>query len=152
SQMTAVFTKHYTCEQAREEQQQAADAEHIANIEKSKSHVIIYMWQKEIDEATVLEVQGGFKWLHFVLGAEILSKVGLRHQDEQEVKFRLYNTTIHTWTTVQIGYVITLRDGDQIFLKWANIINCLDFDDLLSGSQGHKPHFLKNLPHDCTYV
>ena len=46
SQMTAVFTKHYACQWALEEQQQAADAEHIANIEKVKSHVIIYAWQK----------------------------------------------------------------------------------------------------------
>jgi hypothetical protein len=100
----------------------------------------------------VLEVQGGFKWPHFVLSAAILSEVGLCHQDEQEVKFRLYNTTIHTWTTVRIGHVITLRDGDHIFLKRANVIHCLNFDDLLSGSQGRKPHFSKNLPHDRTYV
>jgi GRF zinc finger len=46
SQMTAVFTEHYTCEQAREEQRRAADAERIANIEKAKSHVIVYAWQK----------------------------------------------------------------------------------------------------------
>ena len=46
SQMTAVFTEHYACQQALEEQQQVADAERIANIEKVKSHVIIYAWQK----------------------------------------------------------------------------------------------------------
>jgi hypothetical protein len=46
SQMTAVFTEHYARQQALEEQQRAADAERIANIEKLKSHVIIYAWQK----------------------------------------------------------------------------------------------------------
>jgi hypothetical protein len=46
SQMTAVFTEHYARQQALEEQQRAADAERIANIEKVKSHVIIYAWQK----------------------------------------------------------------------------------------------------------
>ena len=44
--MTAVFTEHYTRQQALEERQQAADAERIANTEKVKSHVIIYAWQK----------------------------------------------------------------------------------------------------------
>jgi hypothetical protein len=102
----------------------------------------------------VLEVQGGFKWPHFDLSAAILSEVGIRHQDEQEVKFRLYNTTIRTWTTVRIGHVITLRDGDHIFLKRPDVIHCLNFDDLLFGSQGRKPHwhFSKNLPHDRAYV
>jgi hypothetical protein len=46
SQMTAIFTKHYAREQAQEEQRRAADAERIANVEKAKSHVIIYAWQK----------------------------------------------------------------------------------------------------------
>ena len=46
SQMTAVFTEHYARQQALEEQRRAADAERIANIEKVKSHVIIYAWQK----------------------------------------------------------------------------------------------------------
>ena len=46
SQMTAVFTEHYACQRALEEQQRTADAERIANIEKVKSHVIIYAWQK----------------------------------------------------------------------------------------------------------
>jgi len=46
SQMTAVFTEHYASQRALEEQQRAADAERIANIEKVKSHVIIYAWQE----------------------------------------------------------------------------------------------------------
>ncbi|KAF8219142.1 hypothetical protein L208DRAFT_1342984 [Tricholoma matsutake] len=142
--MTTIFTNNYMCEQAREEQRWAADAEHIANIKKAKSHIIIYAWQEGKVSPSFAVV-----FPHFVLGAEILSGVGLCHQDEQEVKFRLYNMTICTWTTVWIGHVITLRDGDQIFLKWANVIDCLNFDDLLSGSQGHKPHFSS---HDHTYV
>ena len=46
SQMTAVFTEHYARQQTLEEQRRAADAERIANIERVKSHVIIYAWQK----------------------------------------------------------------------------------------------------------
>ncbi|KAF8238041.1 hypothetical protein L208DRAFT_1214824, partial [Tricholoma matsutake] len=129
----------------------AADAERLENIEKSKSHIIIYAWQKDDVEATVLEVQGGFKWPHFILSSAILSKVGLHHEGEQ-LKFWLYNTAICTWTTVQIGHIITLQDGDQVFLKQADVTRCLKFDALLSGSEEHKPHFVKDLPCDCTYI
>ena len=84
-------------------------------------------------------------------GAAILSKVGLYNQDEQEVNFRLYNTSIHTWTSIQIGHIITLRDGNHIFLNHTNVIHCLDFDNLLSCSQGRNPHFSRNLTHDHVY-
>ncbi|KAF8233779.1 hypothetical protein L208DRAFT_1265094 [Tricholoma matsutake] len=107
SQLTAVFTKHYVTQHALEEQRRAADAEPLENIEKAKSHIIIYAWQKDDVEATVLEVQGGFKWPYFILSSVILSKVGLHHEDEQ-FKFRLYNTAVCTWTTVWIGHIITL--------------------------------------------
>jgi hypothetical protein len=46
SQMTAVFTEHHARQQALEEQRRAADAERISNVEKVRSHVIIYAWQK----------------------------------------------------------------------------------------------------------
>lgn len=44
--MTTAFTQHYATEQAREEHQQAENAEHLANIEKAKRQVIIYAWPK----------------------------------------------------------------------------------------------------------
>jgi hypothetical protein len=46
SQLTAVFIKHYATQHALEEQRWAANAECPENIEKAKSHVIIYAWQK----------------------------------------------------------------------------------------------------------
>jgi hypothetical protein len=99
----------------------------------------------------VLEVQGGFKWPHFILSSVILSEVGLHHEDKQ-LKFRLYNTAVCTWTTVQISHIITLQDGDHIFLKQADVTRCLKFDALLSGSEERKPHFVKDLPCDRTYI
>ena len=48
----------------------------------------------------MFEVQGGFKWPHFVLTAAILSEVDLLFGDETEARFKLYNTVIHTWTKV----------------------------------------------------
>jgi len=81
-----------------------------------------------------------------------LSYLGLYHQDEQVVNFRLYNMTIHTWTTIRIGHIITLRDGNRVFLKRAYVIHCLEFDNLLSRSRGHNPHFSRNLPRDRAYI
>lgn len=100
----------------------------------------------------MFEVQGGFKWPHFVLTAAILSEVDLLLGDEKEARFKIYNTAIHTWTKVRIGHVITLKDGDHIFLKGHDVVSCQDFDRLLSVSQDRKPHFLKNLPRERAHI
>ena len=42
SQMTATFTEQHAVHQALEEKQRAEDANRLANIEKAKTHVIIY--------------------------------------------------------------------------------------------------------------
>jgi len=70
----------------------AENAEHLANIEKAKTQVIIYAWPKVCHsimcifnmgltslhqdgaEAMVFEVQGGFTWLLFTLTLPILSE------------------------------------------------------------------------------
>ena len=100
----------------------------------------------------MFEVQGGFKWPHFVLMAAILSEVDLLLGDEKEARFKIYNTTIHMWTKVRIGHVITLKDGDHIFLKGHDVVLCQDFYRLLSGSQERKPHFFKNLPRERAHI
>jgi hypothetical protein len=101
---------------------------------------------------TVFEVQGGFKWPHFVLTAAILSEVDLLFGDEKEARFKMYNTVIRTWTKVRIGHVVTLKDGDHIFLKGHDVVLCQDFDRLLSGSQERKPHFSKNLRQERAHI
>lgn len=100
----------------------------------------------------MFEVQGGFKWPHFVLMAVILSEVDLLLGDEKEARFKIYNTAIHTWTKVQIGHVITLKDGDHIFLKGCDVVLCQDFDCVLSGSQECKLHFFKHLPCEHAHI
>lgn len=100
----------------------------------------------------MFEVQGGFKWPHFVLTAAILSEVDLLIGDEKEARFKIYNTAIHTWTKVRLGHVIALKDGDRIFLKGHDVVLCQDFDRLLSGSQDYKPHFFKNLPNERAHI
>ncbi|KAF8232625.1 hypothetical protein L208DRAFT_1271279 [Tricholoma matsutake] len=152
SQMTVAFTQHHACQQSLEEAQRAADAEHIVNIEKAKHHVIIYAWVKDNIEATVLEVQGGFKWPHFMLTPAILLDVDLLLADETEGSFKLYNAVIRTWMKVRIGHVITLKDCNHIFLKGHNVIQCHNFDNLHSLSQGSAPHFSKNLPCERAYI
>lgn len=168
SQMTAAFTKHYALEQDREELRRAADTERLANIDKAKHHVVIYAWpkvrsrvregffllimfQQDNVEATVVEVQGGFKWPHFALTPSVLSQAELSNPDETMSYFKLYNTSIHTWSKVQVGHVITLKAGDHIFLKGRNVTHCPDFDRLFTG-QLRAPHFSNNLQHERAHV
>ena len=168
SQMTAVFTKHYALEQSREELRRAADIERLANIDKAKHHVVIYAWPKVCSricegfflviifhqnniEATVVEVQGGFKWPHFALTPSVLSQAELSNQDEATPYFKLYNTSIHTWSKVQVGHVITLKAGEHIFLKGYDVTHCEGFDHLFT-AQLRPPHFSNNLPRERAHV
>ena len=168
SQMTAAFTKHYALKQGREELRRAADTERLANIDKAKHHVVIYAWpkvcsgvrcvfsilivfQQDNTEATVVEIQGGFKWPHFALTPSVLLQAELSNQDEVTSCFKLYNTSIRTWSKVQAGHVITLKAGDHIFLKGHNVTHCPDFDRLFMG-QLRTPHFSNNLQHECAHV
>ncbi|KAF8227788.1 hypothetical protein L208DRAFT_1294878 [Tricholoma matsutake] len=152
SQMTTAFTQQYADKHALEEQQRAVDVERLANIEKAKNHVIIYAWPKEDVEATVFEVQGGFKWPLFPLTPAILYDTDLMLLGEQQAWFKRYNPSIHTWTKVLVGHIVTLKASEHIFLKGYDIDNCWDFDCLLSASQESAPHFFKNISHERAYV
>ncbi|KAF8220161.1 hypothetical protein L208DRAFT_1128145, partial [Tricholoma matsutake] len=129
-----------------------ADAERLANINKAKHHIIIYAWPKDNAEATIIEVQGGFKWPHFVLTTTILSQADLLAPEDVIAHFKLYNTSIHTWSNVQVGHIIMLKAGDHIFLKGHDVTHCLDFDHLLTIGQHRIPHFSNNLPHEHAHV
>lgn len=94
----------------------------------------------------MFEVQGGFKWPYFVLTAAILLEADLSFDDQTEARFKIYNMAIHTWTKIPIGYIVTLKHGDHIFLKGHDVVRCKNFDCLLSGNQERRPHFLNNLP------
>ena len=95
SQLTTAFTKYHATEQAQEEHQWVLNAEHLANIKKTKHQVIIYAWpkvcsslivhgfveltlfQQDNVKAIIFEVQGGFTWPLFTLTAAVLSEAGL---------------------------------------------------------------------------
>ena len=75
----------------------------------------------------MLEVQGGFTWLLFLLTPTVLCDEDLMLPGEQEVQFKRYNPSIHTWSKVLVGHIITLKAGEHIFLKGYDINNCQDF-------------------------
>ena len=112
SQIVPAFTHQYAREQAFEESKRAADAERLANIEKAKHSVMVYGWARvslsfllllatfkillsqDDKDATIFEAQGGFKWPHFVLSAEVLGEVDLLVGAEDEVRVDMYNVSI----------------------------------------------------------
>ena len=100
----------------------------------------------------MFEVQGGFKWPLFPLTPAILHDTDLMLPGEQQARFKRYNPSIHTWSKVLVGHIITLKAGEHIFLKGYDVNNCQDFDRLLSASQESEPHFFKNLSHEHAYV
>jgi hypothetical protein len=71
---------------------------------------------------------------------------------EQQARFKRYNPSIHNWSKVLVGHIITLKAGEHIFLKGYDVNNCQDFDRLLSASQQCEPHFFKNISHERAHV
>jgi hypothetical protein len=71
---------------------------------------------------------------------------------EPQARFKKYNPSIHTWSKVLVGHIVTLKAGEHIFLKGYDVNNCRDFNCLLSASQESAPHFFKNLSHERAYV
>lgn len=100
----------------------------------------------------MFEVQGGFKWPLFPLTPAVLFDVDLMLPGEEHVWFKKYNPSIHTWSKVPVGYIVTLKPGEHIFLKGYDVTRCRDFDHLLSASQQRDLHFFKNLPHERAQV
>ncbi|KAF8219603.1 hypothetical protein L208DRAFT_1127622, partial [Tricholoma matsutake] len=152
SQMTAAFTQHYAHELELEEQCRAADALQIECHNKAKHNVIVYGWAKSGGQATVSKIQGNFKWPHFVLTADVLSEVDLLMGPEAEAHVKLYKDTIGTWVKVRLGHVVTLKDRDRVFFKGLDILECPDFDCLLSQSHCQPTHFMNNLPKEWAFV
>ncbi|KAF8229680.1 hypothetical protein L208DRAFT_1156802, partial [Tricholoma matsutake] len=124
----------------------------LVNIEKAKHSVMVYGWAKDDQDATIFEVQGGFKWPHFVLSAEVLGEVDLMVGAEDDVCIDMYNVSIGRWMKVWVGQVVLMKDRDHVFMKGVNVATCLEFDKLLAESKCLHPHFLDNLPQEWAFV
>ncbi|KAF8230775.1 hypothetical protein L208DRAFT_1280368, partial [Tricholoma matsutake] len=135
-----------------EEGKQAADAKRLVNIEKAKHSIMVYGWATDNQDAMIFEAQGGFKWPHFVLSAEVLGEVDLLVGPEDDVCVDMYNPSIGWWTKVCVGQVVLMKDCNHIFIMGVNVRTCLHFDNLLSESKRLHPHFLDNLPQEQAFV
>ncbi|KAF8233121.1 hypothetical protein L208DRAFT_1558610, partial [Tricholoma matsutake] len=124
----------------------------LANIEKYKHSVMVHGWARDDQDATIFEVQGGFKWPHFVLSAKVLGEVDMLVGTEDDVHVDMYNVSIGQQTKVQVGQVILMNDCDHVFMKGVNITTCLKFDKLLAESKCLHPHFLDNLPQEWAFI
>jgi hypothetical protein len=58
----------------------------------------------------------------------------------------LYNVSSSIWARVKIGYVITLKSGDHVFLKSAAVRHCKDIESLLRDPTAAIIHQCENLP------
>ena len=94
----------------------------------------------------MFEVWGGFKWLLFPLTSAVLCDVDLMLPGKDHALFKKYNPSIHTWSKIPVGHIVTLKANEHIFLKGYDVMSCRDFDRLLSASQQHEHHFFKNFP------
>jgi hypothetical protein len=87
-----------------------------------------------------------------VITADVLSEVNLLIGPEVEARVNLYKNTLGTWAKVRIGHVITLKEGDRVFLKGLDVSTCANFDRLLSLSNRQVPNFMNNLRQERAFV
>lgn len=57
-----------------------------------------------------------------------------------------YNTSLRTWTKVKLGFVLTVKEQDHIFLKALNVTDCLNFNHHFNNQDQHKSHIFDQLP------
>jgi hypothetical protein len=65
-------------------------------------------------EPTVVEIQDGFTWPHFIIGRSALNDLDF----ESDVSsIQLYRTSLGAWTRVKEGHIIPVEENDRVFLK-----------------------------------
>jgi hypothetical protein len=105
-------------------------------------------------EPTVVQFQSGFQWPHFALTHDVLCELDLTTTaNEADICVKLYNSSLRTWTKVHPGFVIAVKEGEQVFLKALHVTDCTDFDRLINNTLKEPLHNIcTDLKQECSYV
>ena len=114
---------------------------------------MVYAWTRDDTPHVVHVVQTGFIWPYFVISSPLLSALGLLEAGERG-DLRMYDEMDFVdWIAVDIGHVVEVQEGQQLFLKDQSLRKCIDFQKCLDApSWSSKPHLRFNLPREHAYV
>ena len=153
SHLHPIFTEALAQQQQLREQQQKLNLELQAHAKKTKECVTIYAWINDDTPAIVHIVQSGFVWPYFSLLSELLSTLGLAEASTHGLLWLYDETDFMDWVAVDVGHMIEVQEGQQIFLKDHSIHKCAGFQKCLDApSCSSKPHLHFNLPAEHAYV
>jgi hypothetical protein len=71
--------------------------------------------------------------------------------DRTAWRVKLYDNSLRMWTKVKPGLVVTVKEGESVFLKALDVTDCIDFDRYLNAT-GKNLHIRHHLPQERTYV
>ncbi|KAF8236154.1 hypothetical protein L208DRAFT_1035315, partial [Tricholoma matsutake] len=144
SHMPPIFTDQYHHEQELLEKNHVVEAQRQQLMKQSKHGIVVYAWAKDDESLTIQEFQAEFQWPHFVLTSDILSDLTL----SVPLITQLFQPSLSTWVNVKPGYVITVKEGDHVFLKASQVKSYLDFN---AGSFSSLVHLHYNFPGEHAY-
>jgi hypothetical protein len=89
-----------------------------------------------------------------VLSRDVLYELELIASiNSPDVRVRLYDPSRKLWTKVPIDFVVAAKEGEEIYLKTADVTDCLNFDAILAAAIGQEVvNIRSNLKNDRAYV
>ena len=108
----------------------------------------VYAWKADADKPKIQSIQQGFTWPYFKLSPTILALVDLDHAGEFSA-LQIYNDAdLETWLMINIGHVVTVHEGQHVFLRDCSVKNCVGFDKYIK--EICHPHLLTGLCQEHT--
>lgn len=85
----------------------------------------LFITYQDDTNPTVIEIQEGFTWPHFVLDDKVLTLVGLTATSVDE-QFNIFCTSLGIWTVISRGHVLEVAENNQVFIKSLSVLDCKD--------------------------
>ncbi|KAF8797811.1 hypothetical protein BYT27DRAFT_7124718 [Phlegmacium glaucopus] len=150
SHLTPIYTESLTREYELQQTNARLDAERIASAKQAAQKVTVYAWKLGADEPEIRSIQQGFTWPYFKLSPTMLALVDLECAGELGALQMYDDVDLEAWLTVDVGHVVVVHEGQQVFLRDCSVKNCPGFDKHLK--EIHHPHLRTGLRQERAFV
>jgi len=120
------------------------------NAKQAAQKVTVYARKPDTNEPEIRSIQQGFTWPYFKLSPTMLALVGLEHTSKLGALKMYDDVDLEAWLTVDIGHVVVVHEGQQVFLRDRSVKNCPGFDKHLK--EIHHPYLRTGLCQEHTFV
>lgn len=170
SQMPDVFSTEWGVQQSLVASKRKREAETLENSRRVTMQVTVHAQitvhhaihqyicpvtntcHQDGEDPVVSEMQDGFVPPYLKLTEAILVDAGFNHD---VTHLLVCNAQYGTFVRVKVGHVLTVKEGEHVFLKAIGIVDCTVFNKQCEtfGTKLSRPlHFRNNLPAECEYI